>query len=79
MPGSGWGRRNFGATATVPATPAAAPAAAPIRKLLLRPLPRNLRRSIYFASSFIARSRPFSVVGYMRPFISSFTMPIDWR
>ena len=33
----------------------------------------------YFASSFIARSRPASVVGYMRPFISSFMIEIDWR
>lgn len=33
----------------------------------------------YFARSFIARSSPLSVVGYMRAFISSFTMPIDWR
>ena len=28
---------------------------------------------------FIARSRPLSVVGYMRPFISSLTIAIDWR
>ena len=33
----------------------------------------------YLASSFIARSRPCSVVGNMRPSISSRTMPIDWR
>ncbi len=33
----------------------------------------------YLASTFIARSRPASVVGYIRPFISSFMMPIDWR
>ncbi len=33
----------------------------------------------YLARSFMARSRPFSVVGNMRPFMSSLTMPIDWR
>src|SRR5262245_16442110 len=34
---------------------------------------------LHFASSFMARSKPLSVVGNMRPFISSLTMPIDWR
>jgi hypothetical protein len=33
----------------------------------------------YFASSFIAFSSPASVVGNMRPFISSFITWIDWR
>ena len=33
----------------------------------------------HFARSFIARSRPFSVVGNMRPSMSSFMMPIDCR
>src|SRR5439155_25853955 len=33
----------------------------------------------YFASTRIARSRPSSVVGYMRPSISSLTIAIDWR
>ena len=39
----------------------------------------NERLRAYLASSFIARSRPFRVVGYIRPFISSLITPIDWR
>ena len=33
----------------------------------------------YFASAFMAFSRPPIVVGYMRLFMSSFTIWIDWR
>ena len=40
---------------------------------------RDLVQARYLASTFIARSSPESVVGYMRPFISSLRTWIDWR
>lgn len=44
-----------------------------------RVLRAHRHAACYFDSAFIARSRPWMVVGYMRSFISSLMMWIDWR